>query len=192
MREIYNVHVYNEGDQIWYLNDKIHRVNGPAQESTDGSRYWFLNGVYHRLDGPAVMYADQTRLWWINGIEYTKDVYNTIVSNIVDYYTANYATEFPDECSAMDIISAMNDIAINDMHGVRRYCDIKSKAMNIVKQRYISSLLYISEQYKNTALESKKIVSEIKEAYPEYKTTLLQAKTLAAKAKMLREQRAAA
>ena len=27
----------------WYLNDKLHRINGPAVEYANGDKYWFLN-----------------------------------------------------------------------------------------------------------------------------------------------------
>ena len=29
----------------WYLNDKLHRVDGPAVEYADGVKKWYLNGV---------------------------------------------------------------------------------------------------------------------------------------------------
>jgi hypothetical protein len=38
------VECYN-GDNIWLLNGKRHRVDGPASECAGGDKYWFLNGV---------------------------------------------------------------------------------------------------------------------------------------------------
>jgi hypothetical protein len=47
------------GDKEWWLNDKLHREDGPAVEYTDGSTGWYLNDKLHREDGPAVE-------WWLN------------------------------------------------------------------------------------------------------------------------------
>jgi hypothetical protein len=54
------------GDKSWYLNDKLHRVDGPAIECADGAKYWYLNGKYHRVDGPAIEYADGDKYWYLN------------------------------------------------------------------------------------------------------------------------------
>ena len=31
------------GTKRWRLNDKLHRVDGPAIEYADGNKYWYLN-----------------------------------------------------------------------------------------------------------------------------------------------------
>ena len=33
-----------DGNKFWYLNDKLHRIDGPAIEYADGRRYWYLDG----------------------------------------------------------------------------------------------------------------------------------------------------
>jgi len=40
----YIVKVYPNGDKEWYLDDKLHREDGPAVECTDGTKAWYLNG----------------------------------------------------------------------------------------------------------------------------------------------------
>ncbi len=40
----YTVKVYYDGDKSWYLNDKLHREDGPAVEFANGDKYWYLNG----------------------------------------------------------------------------------------------------------------------------------------------------
>jgi len=40
----YTVKVYNNGTTKWYLNDKLHREDGPAVECADGYKAWYLNG----------------------------------------------------------------------------------------------------------------------------------------------------
>ena len=39
----YTVEVYEQGDRYWYLNDDLHREDGPAIEHTNGYRAWYLN-----------------------------------------------------------------------------------------------------------------------------------------------------
>ena len=33
------------GTKHWYLNDKLHRTDGPAVEYSDGDKFWFINDV---------------------------------------------------------------------------------------------------------------------------------------------------
>jgi len=54
------------GTKEWWLNDKLHREDGPAIEWADGSKEWWLNDKLHREDGPAVEWADGTKEWWLN------------------------------------------------------------------------------------------------------------------------------
>ena len=35
---------YPDGTKRWYLNDKLHRTDGPAIEYPDGTTYWYLKG----------------------------------------------------------------------------------------------------------------------------------------------------
>ena len=72
----YYTEIDSEGNKFWYLNDKLHRVDGPAVECSSGDKYWYLNGKRHRVDGPAVEYSDGSGYWYLNGIEYTENKYN--------------------------------------------------------------------------------------------------------------------
>ena len=40
----YTVKVYEDGTKYWYLNDKLHREDGPAAECANGAKFWYLNG----------------------------------------------------------------------------------------------------------------------------------------------------
>jgi hypothetical protein len=51
----------------YYLNGKLHRINGPAYESIDGTKIWYQNGKRHRIDGPAIEYSDGYKEWWFKG-----------------------------------------------------------------------------------------------------------------------------
>ena len=99
----YEVKVYSNGSKEWYLNDKLHREDGPAVEwasgrkewwlngnrhredgpaveRADGARHWWLHGNLHREDGPAVEYADGTKEWWLNGKELTEEEHRQCTS----------------------------------------------------------------------------------------------------------------
>ena len=69
----YTVKVYEDGSKYWYLNDKLHREDGPAIEYADGDKYWHLNGEYHREDGPAIEYANGDKDWFLNGQRHRED-----------------------------------------------------------------------------------------------------------------------
>lgn len=49
-----------DGTKRWYLGDKLHRVDGPANEFANGDRQWYLNGKFHCEDGPTVEKANGT------------------------------------------------------------------------------------------------------------------------------------
>jgi hypothetical protein len=68
-----NPHIDKNGTQRWYLNDKLHRTDGPAAIYADGDHYWCLNNTVHRTDGPAVIYANGGQLWYLNNVEYSFD-----------------------------------------------------------------------------------------------------------------------
>ena len=69
----YTVKVDEDGSRCWYLNDKLHREDGPAIERIDGTRYWFLDGRCHREDGPAIEWVNGNREWYLNGVFYYEE-----------------------------------------------------------------------------------------------------------------------
>jgi hypothetical protein len=82
----YKVKVYDGDIKHWYLNDKLHREDGPAFESTDGSKYWYLNGELHREDGPAIEYVSGFKSWWLNGKKVTEEEHKATM-NFVEEMT---------------------------------------------------------------------------------------------------------
>jgi hypothetical protein len=68
----YEVKVSSNGSKYWYLNDKLHREDGPAIEYSNGTKSWYKNGEYHREDGPATEYYDGSKSWWLNGERYSE------------------------------------------------------------------------------------------------------------------------
>ena len=63
---IYAVKVDDTGTKRWYVDDKVHRTDGPACEYADGSKCWYHDGKLHRVDGPAVEYASGTKCWYVD------------------------------------------------------------------------------------------------------------------------------
>jgi len=55
------------GVKTFYLNNLLHREDGPAIEYPNGSKYWFLHGRRHRIDGPAIEYYNGTKFWYYHG-----------------------------------------------------------------------------------------------------------------------------
>ena len=39
-----------EGSRIWFLNDQLHRTDGPAIEHASGLRFWYLNNRQYKFD----------------------------------------------------------------------------------------------------------------------------------------------
>jgi hypothetical protein len=64
-----------DGTKFWWLNGKVHRVDGPAVFWPDGRQDWYLNGKLHRVDGPAIIHSNGTQYWWLNGQHYTEEEY---------------------------------------------------------------------------------------------------------------------
>ena len=64
------------GRKEWYINGKLHREDGPAIEFANGHKEWCLNGKRHREDGPAIESANGNKEWWINGVELTEEEFN--------------------------------------------------------------------------------------------------------------------
>jgi hypothetical protein len=76
--EEYVVKIDSGGTVIWYQNNKIHRLGGPAVKCTNGYKAWYQKGKQHRLDGPAVECANGTKIWFLNGKEYSQDKFEEI------------------------------------------------------------------------------------------------------------------
>lgn len=58
---------------LYYLNNKLHREEGPAVEYLDGTKEWYKNGLRHREDGPAVEDSEGDKEWYLNGKAHRED-----------------------------------------------------------------------------------------------------------------------
>jgi hypothetical protein len=64
-----------DGTKRWWLNDLLHREDGPAVEYPNGSKCWYINGLVHREDGPAIESTNGNKTWWLNDKHYTEKEY---------------------------------------------------------------------------------------------------------------------
>jgi hypothetical protein len=63
----------SESEISWYLNGRLHRIDGPAVVTVTGTKIWYQHGVKHRSFGgidmyfPTVKYSNGNREWWYRG-----------------------------------------------------------------------------------------------------------------------------
>jgi hypothetical protein len=87
-----NIEYWSNGNkyfEVYYLNGKRHREDGPAYQSwyQNGNKYfeaYYLNGKYHREDGPAKLrwYKDGNKYfeeYWLDNKVYSKEEYKAII-----------------------------------------------------------------------------------------------------------------
>ena len=79
VNDTYEVRVYDNGDIKWYLDGKLHRVDGPAIIRANGDQEWYLDGKRHRVDGPAITYANGDKEWYLNGKKLTEAEYQACI-----------------------------------------------------------------------------------------------------------------
>jgi len=70
---IYTVKVDDCGTKSWYVDNKLHRTDGPAIEGSDGSKFWHRDGKRHRVDGPAYEGASGSKEWYLDGKRHRVD-----------------------------------------------------------------------------------------------------------------------
>jgi hypothetical protein len=80
----YTVKVSAAGDKSWWLNDKLHREDGPAIEYADGDKFWYLNDKLHREDGPAIEYTKGYKSWYLNGKSMTEEEHKAAMNPAVE------------------------------------------------------------------------------------------------------------
>ena len=80
--------INDDQTKIWYLDEEIHREDGPAIEYVDGSKEWLFNGKLHRIGGPAIEYANGRKVWIISINKSYNLFYGLInnIENLLDYF----------------------------------------------------------------------------------------------------------
>ena len=72
----------------WFLNDTIHREDGPAVIDSEGTKQWYRNGLRHREDGPAIEYTDGSNRWYLNGIWLLESEFNARMNPVKELTVA--------------------------------------------------------------------------------------------------------
>ncbi len=78
-----NPKIDSKGNKFWYLNGKLHRIDGPAVEGADGSKIWYLNDKRHRENGPAIEWTDGNKYWYLNDKEITEDFHHKLTQGSI-------------------------------------------------------------------------------------------------------------
>jgi hypothetical protein len=65
---------YSTGCKIYYVNDKLHREDGPAVERADGCKGYWIHGKRHREDGPAIEWENR-KYYYLNNLQYSEQNY---------------------------------------------------------------------------------------------------------------------
>lgn len=73
----------DEGDVIFYKNNKIHNIKKAALylycKNTLDEKLWFVEGNLHRTDGPAIERKNGFKIWYLNDRCYGKgNDYNNV------------------------------------------------------------------------------------------------------------------
>jgi hypothetical protein len=88
------LHTSTNSDKSWYLNDHLHRTDGPAVLWPNGDKEWWLHDQLHRTDGPAVERANGDKRWFLNGREYSFDRWLEANTEISDQQRVMFKLEW--------------------------------------------------------------------------------------------------
>ena len=69
----YDIKIDEYGTKCYYVNNVLHRDDGPAIEYVSGTKEWYINGKPHREDGPAEEYYNGAKQWYKNGLRHRED-----------------------------------------------------------------------------------------------------------------------
>ena len=66
-------------------NKFLHKEDGPAVIWNSGDTEYFVNDKYHRIDGPAVDYKN-LKIWYVHGVRHRSDGAALISDSYKKYY----------------------------------------------------------------------------------------------------------
>ncbi len=84
----YNRVYQEEALTVYYLDSKLHRIDGPAIENNNAYppyKEWRIFGELHRDDGPAIEWSDGVKSYFLYGNNISKDLYWYILKNKENY-----------------------------------------------------------------------------------------------------------
>jgi len=79
----------------WWVNGERHRKNGPAIEHRDGGKEYYKSGKCHRLSGPSIISSAAENEYWIFGKKVnTEEVETWIRENNINLKTKEHQALF--------------------------------------------------------------------------------------------------
>ena len=81
---VYTHKKLEDGSEEWYLNNQLHRVNGPAVVYPNGTECWYLHGQLHRVNGPAIIDADGSEYWYLYDKLLTQEIQTWLKDNGIE------------------------------------------------------------------------------------------------------------
>jgi len=71
-----HVDLYKLGTKWYFLNDKLHREDGPAfEDKYGGTKEWRIHGKLHREDGPAIEWGNKDYDYYLDDRRYSEEDY---------------------------------------------------------------------------------------------------------------------
>jgi len=92
------------GNKFWYVNNRLHRTDGPALVLADGTQVWYVNDQLHRTSGPAIIWANGTQEWFIDDKDITKEVAKWMNER-------NISWPFSDEETSTELKNRLTDLS---------------------------------------------------------------------------------
>jgi hypothetical protein len=83
----------------------------------NGDTYWYVNDKRHRINGPAIELINGDTEWYINGIKYTEEQFNEIVN------FPNLAVPYIKEKDSIYHIKFKEDVGIRLSYVLELYVD---------------------------------------------------------------------
>lgn len=66
--------IYPDGSLEHWVNGQRHAEDEPAIKQVDGDEWWYLNNKLHSTSGPAVV-KDGKEEYWVNGVKIDYDTF---------------------------------------------------------------------------------------------------------------------
>jgi|SRR5579859_1064158 len=129
------------GTKRWYLNDLLHREDGPAVKDACGNKVWYLRGRRHREDGPAAEYADGSKAWYYHGKNIScssqEEFEKAIFHKVAEENSQAAKTVLTREQVMQTLRPFMQQVALATMHDNPRYCVLwaERKVLTIAEYR---------------------------------------------------------
>ena len=113
---------HSEKGQYWFNKQQLlHNKLGPAYVYSKHTKQWYINGKLHRLDGPAVMHPSYNE-YYIDGKKYSEEDFDKKIKEIKGLQQ----TVEPYDVDLNDLGEATNDDWPPDFYGIKYTGEVSS------------------------------------------------------------------